>query len=122
MQIIGHKLIKFIPLIFINSKNDIKSNDNIIFEYDEEFLEICSNFNKNFSVIVKNIKELLICSNLGANYIVVDKKFAKKAQEMANYYVLDSKIAIFIDNEDEIEEAIELKIDAVIYKSACKNF
>lgn len=122
MQIIGHKLIKFTPFIFVKDANEAKENDNIIFRYDEEILKICSDLNKNFSVIVSNEIELMIVTNLEANYAIVDESLIKLASELVNYYVLDTKVAAIIEDDKEIKKYLNFKTDAVIYKNSIINF
>lgn len=121
MQIIGHELIKFKPFYMIkNLENLSQKKENIIFDFDKEFIKKSQNLNLEFSIICKNEVEILLSNSCKAKFIIVKKEFSKKAMKLANSYLFDSKIAIIIENENEILQASEDEIDCVIFNTAIK--
>lgn len=112
---------------FVNAKTleDIKnspSNSTLIFDYCESSLsiyEFCKNNNIPYGVIINNIKELIFVSNLKAKYIFTDNlENAKIFQKIANEYLLDTKIILYIDSFKEIERLAVFGIDGVKLKES----
>jgi hypothetical protein len=77
----------------------------------------CQKNNIPFAVKTKSVKEMIFSVNLGAKYIFCDTiKNAKQFQEIADDYLLDTKIVYLIDDLEEIEEPIKVSVDAVKLK------
>lgn len=121
MQIIGHKLIKYKNFNLIQTVENILNFDNLIFEYNENFIKNAKNSGKTFSVIARNLNEAILANALKAKFIIIEKNntsIAKEVVKLAEFYLFDSKIAIIIENyEKDLLNAINLKVDAVIYKN-----
>ena len=110
---------------FTNAKTieDIKkssSNSTLIFDYCESSLTIFEFCKKNdipYGVNINFIKELIFISNLNAKYAFVDNiQNAKLFQKIANEYLLDTKIILFINSFEDIEKIALLGIDGVKLK------
>lgn len=121
MQIIGHKLIKYENFNLIQTVENILNFDNLIFEYNEDFIKNAKDNGKTFSVIARNLNEAILANALKAKFIIIEKNntsIAKEVVKLAEFYLFDSKIAIIIENyEKDLLNAINLKVDAVIYKN-----
>ncbi|QIX86831.1 hypothetical protein [Campylobacter ureolyticus] len=121
MQIIGHKLIEYKNFNLIQTVENILNFDNLIFEYNENFIKNAKNSGKTFSVIARNLNEAILANALKAKFIIIEKNntsIAKEVVKLAEFYLFDSKIAIIIENyEKDLLNAINLKVDAVIYKN-----
>ncbi|WP_304342170.1 hypothetical protein [Campylobacter ureolyticus] len=121
MQIIGHKLIEYKNFNLIQTVENILNFDNLIFEYNEDFIKNAKNSGKTFSVIARNLNEAILANALKAKFIIIEKNnisIAKEVVKLAEFYLFDSKIAIIIENyEKDLLNAINLKVDAVIYKN-----
>ena len=121
MQIIGHKLIEYENFNLIQTVENILNFDNLIFEYNENFIKNAKNSGKTFSVIVRNLNEAVLANALKAKFIIIEKNnisIVKEVVKLAEFYLFDSKIAIIIENyEKDLLNAINLKVDAVIYKN-----
>lgn len=121
MQIIGHKLIKYKNFNLIQTVENILNFDNLIFEYNEDFIKNAKDNGKTFSVIARNLNEAILANALKAKFIIIEKNntsIAKEVVKLAEFYLFDSKIAIIIENyEKDLLNAINLKVDAVIYKN-----
>ncbi|EPH09303.1 hypothetical protein HMPREF9309_00822 [Campylobacter ureolyticus ACS-301-V-Sch3b] len=121
MQIIGHKLIEYENFNLIQTVENILNFDNLIFEYNENFIKNARNSGKTFSVIVRNLNEAILANALNAKFIIIEKNnisIAKEVVKLAEFYLFDSKIAVIIENyEKDLLNAINLRVDAVIYKN-----
>ncbi|WP_457564642.1 hypothetical protein [Caminibacter sp.] len=109
----------------ITSIDDIKNsppNSTLIFNYCDSTLEVfnfCKNNNIPYGVIINSIKELIFVTNLKAKYVFTDiDKKAKEFQEIANEYLLDTKVVYLADSFDEIEKIAKLGIDAFKLKES----
>ena len=121
MQIIGHKLIEYENFNLIQTVENILNFDNLIFEYNENFIKNARNSGKTFSVIVRNLNEAILANALNAKFIIIEKNnisITKEVVKLAEFYLFDSKIAVIIENyEKDLLNAINLRVDAVIYKN-----
>lgn len=121
MQIIGHKLIEYKNFNLIQTVENILNFDNLIFEYNEDFIKNARNSGKTFSVIVRNLNEAVLANALNAKFIIVEKNnisITKDVVKLAEFYLFDSKVAVIIENyEKDLLNAINLRADAVIYKN-----
>jgi hypothetical protein len=97
-----------------------KPNSTLIFEYCPSSLELydfCGRNSIPYGVIVSSVKELIFVSNLKAKYAFTDiLEKACEFQKIAENYLLDTKIVLFIDSFDEIERIAKLGVDAVKLK------
>ncbi|NLK66040.1 MAG: hypothetical protein GX282_00970 [Campylobacteraceae bacterium] len=117
MKIIGHRLIKFDYFTMVENPREMVGVNNLLFKFDESLIEKA--INKEFSVIAKDTREIVLANAFGAKFIILnDESLAKEAMELAEYYLFDSKIALIIENESELQNAINLRVDTVIYKAA----
>ncbi|ABK82660.1 hypothetical protein Q4Y15_001257 [Campylobacter fetus] len=94
--------------------------------YDEVVLEDFSGYSlqkKPDFLRVKSKKEAIFANANGVKFIVCDNlNFARQLQALANDYIFDSKIAVLICDDFELEAAIDARIDASIYKSVIRGF
>ncbi len=104
----------------IKTLEDIKnssSNTTLIFDYCDSSIEVynfCKINDIPYGVNIKKIKELIFISNLNAKYAFADNiENAKIFQKIANEYLLDTKIILYINSFDEIEQIALFGIDGV---------
>ena len=124
MILIGDKNIACETMEKITSVSDISSttaNTTILYSFDFEILRYGERNNISSCVITKNLQEVIYASSFGVKYIVVEKNISKHAQDIANNYMLDSKILVIIDTNDEIVDNALDEIDGVIYKEVVEN-
>lgn len=75
--------------------------------------------NQSEFVLVNSKKEAVLANANEIKFIVCNNlNLARQLQSLANDYIFDSKIALIIANDDELEDAIEARIDAAIYQKA----
>ncbi len=69
-------------------------------------------------IAVKNRREAVFANANGVKFIVCDSlSLARQLQALANDYLFDSKIAVVVADDMELEDAIDARIDAAIYKN-----
>ena len=97
-----------------------KPNSTLIFDYCDSSIEVynfCKINDIPYGVKINTIKELIFISNLNAKYAFADNiENAKIFQKIANEYLLDTKIILYIDSLDDIEQIALLGIDGVKLK------
>ncbi len=121
MQIYGHELISFDFLYSVGSEEEIDEVENdglLFFEYCPKLIRYAKEKNRNFALHVFNETEAIIGNLVGAKLLICPHSIACKIQELAEYYLFDSKVAILINSEDEIALAIEKKVDVAILPEA----
>lgn len=124
MILIGDKNIRYENIEKIDSISDISStkpNSTVLFNFDMELLKYTQSNDINSAVIVNNIKEIIYSASLNARYIIVSQELSKIAQKIADNYMLDSKILVIINSEDEMEQNAIDEIDGVIYLNRIEN-
>eukprot|EP01003_Olkasia_polycarbonata_P004292 NODE_3345_length_368_cov_41.416928_g3263_i0.p1 GENE.NODE_3345_length_368_cov_41.416928_g3263_i0~~NODE_3345_length_368_cov_41.416928_g3263_i0.p1 ORF type:complete len:110 (-),score=4.36 NODE_3345_length_368_cov_41.416928_g3263_i0:7-336(-) len=102
----------------IDAVSDIiatSSNSTVLYNFDFDILKYTQENNINSAVVTKNLQEVIYASTFDVKYIIVKKNIAKEAQNIANNYMLDSKILVIIETNDEIVENAIDEIDGVIY-------
>jgi len=118
MIFIGHEKVPFEPLYECLSIKDIEktpSNSTLLLR-DDCLIKHCNSNNIAFALIANNIQDLLIYSALHCAYLLIDNKdFAIKAQEIAQIYLLDSKILFMSNNYSDIEMMAQNGIDGIIF-------
>jgi len=124
MILIGDKNIACESIEKITSISDIidtNSNTTVLYDFNFDILKYTQENKLNSAIVVKDLKEVVYASTFAVKYIIVEKNIAKHAQDIANNYMLDSKILIIINSDDEIVENALDEIDGVIYKSVVEN-
>lgn len=123
MILIGHSAIYYPNFIYIKNIQDIKNTQakDIIWFYtkddkDYTLSKYCKDNEINYSVIVDELKDVIIFANLNAKYIIIkNKHLVEMAQKIADEYFIDSKILYIINDESSIENMAILGIDGIIF-------
>lgn len=124
MLLFGHRFIKSESFYHISDIEDVSktpSNSIVYLKFSEENLDIIEYLNNNhiaFALGVKNVTELIYASQLQASFMILSKKMAKTAQNLADNYLFDAKILAQIEEEEEIEELALLGIDGAVFTEA----
>jgi hypothetical protein len=120
MILIGDENIEYETMQKITTVADITSttsNSTVLYNFDFDILKYAKQNNINSAVISKNLQEVIYAATFNVRYIIVKKNIVKEAQNIANNYMLDSKVLVIIDSCDEIVENAIDEIDGVIYKT-----
>jgi len=118
MILIGDEHIECEKIEKISSISDISSttsNATVLYNFDFDILKYTQKNHLSSAVVVKNLQEVIYSSAFDVKYIIVNKSFSKKAQNIANNYMLDSKILVVIESNDELVQNAIDEIDGVIY-------
>ncbi len=120
MQILGHELIPYKALKSVSCIEEIRQEDDkiILFEYEAEIIKYANDLKIEFALHVFNQTEAIIGNAAGATILICPLKIAHEVATLAEYYLFDAKVAILINNEDEIQLAIENKVDMAILPEA----
>lgn len=124
MLLFGHKFIdseSFYHVLDIDSIKHTPPSSTIYLEFSEANLDIIKHANLNaisMALKVHTITELIYAAALNANYIIVPKEQVKTFQSIAENYLLDSKILVFAQSDEEIEEMALLGIDGLVFSNA----
>lgn len=124
MILIGDKNVECEAIQKIESISDIKStspNTTVLYNFDFEMMKYSEENNIDSCVVTKSLQEVIYASSFSVKYIVVEKNISKHAQDIANNYMLDSKILVIIDTNDEIVDHALDEIDGIIYKRVVEN-
>ncbi|HDZ4946334.1 TPA: hypothetical protein RTF90_001784, partial [Campylobacter jejuni] len=112
MLIIGHKLLKNPNFSFIKSIEEIKDSNIYCIVYDEKLISYLSQNDFEFAILVQNKDEIFLANALGAKFLLCDdKKLAKFATKVAEFYIFDSRVLMIVDKLEDFEKFYKLKID-----------
>jgi hypothetical protein len=107
----------------VNSIDEIKktpSNSTLIFNYKDDLIDIfvfCKENEIPYGVIINDIKELIFIANLNAKYAFTDNlENAKTFQQIAENYLIDTKIIFLADSLNKIENLVKYQIDGIKLK------
>jgi len=124
MILIGDKNIDCEQIVKISLISEISAtpaNSTILYNFDFDILKYTSNNDISSCVIVKSLQEVIYATTFTVKYIVVEKSISKHAQDIVNNYMLDSKILVIIDTDDEIVDNAIDEIDGIIYKKVVED-
>ncbi|QOY54982.1 hypothetical protein HUE87_01680 [Candidatus Sulfurimonas marisnigri] len=124
MLFFGHRFItseNFYHIPNIDAIKNTPPSSTLYVEFSEDNLDIIKHTIQNsisLAVEVINITQIVYASALGVAFIIVPKELAKTAQNLAENYLFDAKILVYIEEESEIEELAILGVDGVICSNA----
>ena len=120
----GHKFIdseSFYHILDIDSIKHTPPSSTIYLEFSEKNLDIIKHANLNniaMALKVQSITELIYAAALNARYVIVPKESVKTYQNIAENYLLDSKILVVIESEEDIEPMALLGVDGILFSNA----
>lgn len=119
MLIFGHSAIAHQKFVRIHSIEQItkSSNDEVVwFIHNGDFspLKHCASNEIPFGVLVESVSDFMLCASFMPSYLIV-RHSAQTFTQIAQNYLLDSKVLYVIKSEEEIESLAKLGIDGVIF-------
>jgi len=117
MLIFGHKDIEsetFYPISTIQDISQTPSNSTILCNFNIEILKFAKNNSVSVAVEVETIQEAILSEQFGVKYIISNLTTSSEMQKIADNYLYDSKILVWIQNISELEKIAKLQIDGVI--------
>ena len=124
MILFGHPLLSSERFYHIESVEAIAKtpSDSIIalfFEPQNLDLIVYLRTNKiRFALYVDTITEAVLAENMNAHYLLVHPKVGQKIQKVAEHYMFDAKVLGYIDQEDQLEKLIEMRLDGAVFIEA----
>ncbi|WP_297939546.1 hypothetical protein [uncultured Campylobacter sp.] len=118
MKLIGHELVPYEPLFWRENTQQIEAGKQNLFKFDETAIKQAQELGANFSVEAENLNEIIVANAAGAKFIVVPHELAGKAAKLAQDYLFDAQICVFIGGENELAALSETGADAAIFKTA----
>ncbi|MBD3799683.1 hypothetical protein [Sulfuricurvum sp.] len=124
MLLFGHPYVPSQPFYHIYAIEAIRhtpSNSVIALYFSPENLDIIDYLRQNnirFALHVESITEAVIAENLGASYLIVLPRDGSEIQKVAEHYLFDAKVLGYLDNMEDLEDLIELRLDGAIFAEA----
>jgi len=121
MLIFGHKDIEsetFYPISAIQDISRTPSNSTVLCKFDIEILKFTKKNSVSVAVEVETIQEAVLSEQFGVKYIISNVTTSSEMQKIADNYLYDSKILVWIHNISELEKIAKLQIDGVIFNES----
>ncbi len=124
MILFGHSLIpseRFYHVESIEAIAKTPANSIIALFFAPENLDLITYLATNkirFGVYVATTTEAVLAENMNANYLIVHPKIAQEIQKVADHYMFDAKVLGYIDQEDQLERLIEMRLDGAVFIEA----
>lgn len=124
MILFGHSLIpseRFYHIESIEAIAKTPANSIIALFFSPENLDLITHLRVNkirFALYVASTTEAVLAENMNANYLLVHPKVAQEIQQVADHYMFDAKVLGYIDQEDQLEKLIEMRLDGAVFIEA----
>ena len=118
MKLIGHELVPYEPLFWRENAQQIEAGKQNLFKFDEAAIKRAQELGAQFSVEAENLNEIIVANAAGAKFIIVPRELVGKAAKLAQDYLFDAQICVFIGGEDELAALSETGADAAVFKTA----
>lgn len=124
MILFGHSLIPSERFYHVESLEAIAhtpSNSIIALFFTPDNLDLITYLRANkirFALYVTSTTEAVLAENMNANYLLVHPKIAQEIQKVADHYLFDAKVLGYIDQEDQLEKLIEMRLDGAVFIEA----
>jgi hypothetical protein len=124
MKLFGHPLIPSERFYHIESLDAIAktpSNTVIALFFSPQNLDLIVYLRANkirFALYVTSTVEAVLAENMNAHYLLVHPKIASEVQKVADHYMFDAKVLGYIEQEDQLEKLIEMRLDGAVFIEA----
>lgn len=124
MILFGHPLIPsehFYHIESIDAIANTPSNSVITLFFEEQNLDIIDHLRLNsirFALYVTTPVEAVLAENLRAAYLIVTTKNGSEIQKVAEHYLFDAKVLGYCEEEENLEELIDMRLDGAIFGEA----
>lgn len=71
-----------------------------------------------FALYVASTTEAVLAENMNANYLIVHPKVGQEIQKVADHYMFDAKVLGYIDQENQLEKLIDMRLDGAVFIEA----
>jgi hypothetical protein len=124
MLLFGHPYVASQPFYHIDSTEALRrtpANSVVALYFSPENLDIMEHLRKNsvrFALHVENAVDAVIAENLGASYLIVLPRDAQEIQKVAEHYLFDAKVLGYIDDVNDLNDLIEMRLDGAIFSDS----
>ena len=124
MILFGHPLLSSERLYHIESLEAIAktpSNSIIALFFSPQNIDLIVHLRNNkirFALYVTSTTEAVLAENMNAHYLLVHPKVGQEIQKVADHYMFDAKVLGYIDQEDQLEKLIDMRLDGAIFIEA----
>ena len=124
MKLFGHPLIPSERFYHIESLEAIAktpSNTIIALFFSPQNLDLIVYLRTHkirFALYVTSTTEAVLAENMNANFLLVHPKIAQEIQKVADHYLFDAKVLGYIDQEDQLEKLIDMRLDGAVFIEA----
>lgn len=124
MLLFGHPYVPSQPFYHIDAIEAIAhtpSNSVVTLFFTPENLDIIDYLTQNsvrFALHIETTTDAVIAENLGASYLIVLPKHAHTIQKVAEHYLFDAKVLGYLEEMNDLEELIEMRLDGAIFAEA----
>lgn len=124
MLLFGHPYVPSQPFYHIDAIEAVRhtpANSVVTLFFTPENLDIIEYLAQNsvrFALHIETPTDAVIAENLGASYLIVLPKHAEAIQKVAEHYLFDAKVLGYIEEMDDLEDLIDLRLDGAIFSDA----
>ena len=124
MLLFGHPLLsseRFYHIETLEAIAKTPSNSIIALFFTHENLDLITYLASNkirFALYVATITEAVLAENMNATYLLVHPKVGQEIQKVAEHYMFDAKVLGYIEQEDQLEKLIEMRLDGAVFIEA----
>lgn len=124
MILFGHPLLSSERFYHIESLEAIAktpSNSIIALFFTPQNIDLIVHLRNNkirFALYVASTTEAVLAENMNANYLIVHPKVGQEIQKVADHYMFDAKVLGYIDQEEQLEKLIDMRLDGAVFIEA----
>ncbi len=124
MILFGHSLIpseRFYHVESIDAISNTPSKAVIALVFEEQNLDIITHLHLNsirFALYITTPVEAVLGENLRATYLIVNPENGSAIQKVAEHYLFDAKVLGYCEEEENLEELIDMRLDGAIFAEA----
>lgn len=124
MLLFGHPLLpseRFYHIESIEAIAKTPSNSVIVLFFAAQNIDLITHLRNHkipFGLYVASTTEAVLAENMGANYLIVHPKMGQEIQKVADHYMFDAKVLGYIDQEEQLEKLIDMRLDGAVFIEA----
>lgn len=124
MILFGHPYVpseRFYHIDSIEAVRHTPANSILALFFAPENLDIIDHLRRNgirFGLFVETQSDAVIAENLRASYLIVNPKNGPAIQKIAEHYLFDAKVLGYINDMDDLQELIDMRLDGAIFPEA----
>lgn len=124
MILFGHPYVpseRFYHIDSIEAIRHTPANSILVLFFAPENLDIIDHLRRNgirFALFVETQSDAVIAENLRAHYLIVNPKNGPAIQKVAEHYLFDAKVLGYINDMDDLQELIDMRLDGAIFPEA----